>query len=357
MQSSIDHNETDAASDAAGMDSKQMLAMVQDRYGSADLLELRRIDRPSPAPGEVLIEVHAAGVDRGVWHLMTGLPYLVRLAGFGMVRPKSPVLGLDVAGRVMAVGSEVTRFSVGDEVFGIAKGSYAEYAVVAEGKLALKPANVTHEQAAVSAVSGITALEALTDVGHLQAGQKVLVVGASGGVGSFAVQIATALGGRVTGVSGPDGVDMVLALGAGRVIDHTREDLGDDDERFDLILDIGGRNSVKRLRSVLSPEGTLVIVGGEDGNRVTGGVGRQVRAMLLSPFIRQRLTSFISSESRANIERLADHLESGAVVPAIGRRFTLAEVPCAIAALETAGSAGKSVIVIRGETEGREPLM
>ena len=325
-----------------------MQAVVQHEYGSAEVLKLDTIDRPRIAPNEVLIEVHAAGVDRGVWHLMTGLPYLVRLAGFGVAKPKNPVPGLDVSGRVGDVGDEVTRFRVGDEVFGIAKGAYAEYAAASERKLALKPANLTHEQAAVSAVSGITALEALTDVGGLEAGQKVLIVGATGGVGSFAVQLAKAIGAHVTAVGGPAGAEMVLGLGADRFIDYTVEDFVDDPARYDLVIDIGGRNSVRRLRSVLVSGGTLVIVGGEDGNRLTGGVGRQVRAMMLSPFVSQRLTTFISSESHTNIERLAEFMESGAVVPAIGSRFGLADVSSAISLMETSGSAGKSVIVVRG---------
>ena len=325
----------------------QMRSIVQDKYGSADVLDYRTIDRPTMASDEVLIEVHAAGVDQGVWHLMTGQPYLVRIAGYGVRKPKNPVLGLDVAGRVMAIGDDVTRFQPGDEVFGIAKGSYAEYAVADQNKLAKKPTDATFEQAAVAAVSGITALEALTDVGQVEAGHKVLIVGASGGVGTYAVQIANALGAEVTGVSGPAMTDTVRSIGADHVIDYTREDFVDGPSRYDLILDIGGRNSVSRLRSVLSPRGTLVIVGGEGGNRLTGGVGRQLRAMVLSPFIKQRLTTFISTEHYTNIERLAAHMESGAVIAIIGRRYRLDEVPAAIRDLETSGSNGKSVIVVR----------
>ena len=327
----------------------QMQAIVQDKYGSTDVLELRTIPRPQIAPDEVLIEVHAAGVDRGIWHLMTGQPYLVRLAGFGVLRPKNPVLGLDVSGRVLAIGDDVTRFEHGDEVFGIGKGSYAQYATADQDKLAHKPTNATFEQAATAAVSGITALEALTDVGHVQAGQKVLIVGASGGVGTYAVQLAKILGAEVTGVSGPGMVEMVRSLGAEHVVDYTREDFVDGQSRYDLILDIGGRNSIRRLRSVLSSKGTLVIVGGEGGNRLTGGVGRQLRALMLSPFIRQRLTTFISSEHYTNIERLAAHIESGSVVATIGQRYCLNDVPAAIRHLETAGSTGKSVIVIRDQ--------
>lgn len=348
----LDGTDSAASSEAAGQredsSNQQMQAIVQYAYGSADVLELRTIERPTVAADEVLIEVRAAGVDRGVWHLMTGLPYLVRLAGFGIARPKNPVLGLDIAGKVVAIGDEVTRFQPGDEVFGIGKGSYAEYAVADQNKLAKKPSNATFEEAAVSAVSGITALEALTDVGKLQPGQKVLIVGASGGVGTYAVQLAKAMGAQVTGVGGPSSLDMMRSIGADRVLDYTLEDFVDDESRYDLILDIGGRNSVSRLRSVLTAEGTLVIVGGEDGNKLTGGVGRQLRAMLLSPFIGQRLTTFISSEHYSNIERLAAYIESGDVVATIGRRFTLSEVPQAMHHLEAAESSGKSVIVVAG---------
>ena len=325
-----------------------MQAIVQKKYGSAEVLELHAIGRPKPAADEVLIEVRAAGVDRGVWHLMTGLPYLVRLAGYGVAKPKNPVLGLDVSGIVVGIGADVTRFRPGDEVFGIGKGSYAEFVTADETKLAKKPTNSTFEQAAVSAISGITALEALTDVGRLQAGQRVLIVGASGGVGTFAVQLAKAFGAHVTGVSGPDKIDVVRSLGADQVLDYTLQDFVDDEARYDLIVDIGGRNSISRLRSVLNPKGTLVIVGGEGGNRVTGGAGRQVRAMMLSPFVGHRLTTFISSEHYTNIERLADHIQSGAVVPEIGHRFDLAGVPAAIRQLESGSSVAKTVIVISG---------
>jgi NADPH:quinone reductase-like Zn-dependent oxidoreductase len=280
---------------------------------------------------------------------MTGLPYVVRLAGFGVFKPKNPVLGLDVAGVVAAIGDDVTRFAVGDEVFGIGKGSYAEYCVADESKLVKKPSNATFKQAAVSAISGITALQALTDIGHLQSGQKVLIIGASGGVGTFAVQLAKALGGHVTGVGGTGMIDAMRSIGADIVIDYTQEDFVDSNSEYDLILDIGGRNSISRLRSVLTPTGTLVIVGGEDGNRFTGGAGRQVRAMMLSPFIDQHLTAFISSENASMIERLASYIESGAVTPVIGQHFNLEDVPAAMRHLERSESSGKSVIVIGAE--------
>ena len=265
MQKTQDHQEAR---------STKMRAIVQDRYGSADVLEMGTIERPGIEPSEVLIEVVAAGLDRGVEHLMTGLPYLIRVAGYGLAKPKTRVPGLDVTGRVVAVGSEVTRFAPGDEVFGIGKGSYAEFAAADEKKLAHKPATVTFEQAGVAAISGITALQALTTVGKLQPGQKVLVVGASGGVGSYAVQLAKALGGAVTGVAGTRNLEFVRSLGADDVIDYTAEELGDRADRYDLIIDTGGRNSIRRLRSVLAPRGTLVIVGGEGCGKWTGGVGR-----------------------------------------------------------------------------------
>lgn len=276
---------------------------------------------------------------------MTGEPYLIRL-GFGLTKPKRPVIGLDVAGRVVAVGDEVTRFAVGDEVFGIAKGSFAEYAAASEDKLAHKPADLPVEQAAVATISGITALQALTEIGDLQAGQRVLVIGASGGVGSYAVQIAKALGGEVTGVSSTAKVEMVRALGADHVIDYTADDFVDGVTRYDLIIDIGGRNSIRRLRRALEPRGTLVIVGGEDGGRWTGGIGRQLRATLLSPFVHQRLRTFISKEHHTFIEELATHIESGAVVPTIGARFPLERTADALHALAAGTASGKSVIVV-----------
>ena len=298
---------------------------------------------------EVLIEVHAAGVDRGVWHLMTGTPYLIRVAGFGLTKPKQPILGLDVAGRVAAVGSDVTRFSPGDEVFGIASGSFADYTTAKADKLVHKPSTVSFEQAAASAISGITALQALTDVGHLRAGQRVLVLGASGGVGTFAVQLAKALGADVTGVASTAKLDLVRSLGADHVVDYTTDDPTDGSRQYDLIIDIGGRTPVRRLRRALTSSGTLVIVGGEDGGRWTGGVGRQVRAMLLSPFTKQRLTTFVSKEARSSIERLVEFIESGEVVPAVGERFDLEQTADAIRQMEAGATRGKSVIVVRDD--------
>ena len=323
-----------------------MRAVTQHAYGSPDVLDVAVIDRPTIAGDEVLIEVEAAGLDRGVWHLLTGKPYLIRLMGFGLTKPKNPVAGMDVAGRVVAVGDDVTRFAVGDEVFGIGTGTYAEFAAAKEAKLVHKPDTVTYEQAAASPISGITALQALTTHGRVEAGQHVLVIGASGGVGSFAVQLAKALGASVTGVASTGKLDAVRALGADHVMDYTRQDIDDGDTRYDLIVDTGGRNALSRLRRALTPRGTLVIVGGEDGDSLTGGIGRQLRAALLSPFVTQRLTFFVSDESLDSLRELAEHLSEGTVTAAIGRRFTLDEVPQALRAMESGALTGKAVVTV-----------
>lgn len=324
-----------------------MRAVTQSRYGDSSVLSADNVERPTIGVAEVLIEVHAAGLDRGTEHLMTGRPWLVRLAGFGLMRPKQPILGLDVAGVVVAVGDDVTRFAVGDEVFGIASGSFAEFAMASETTLAHKPDNVSFEHAAVSAVSGITALQALTDVGRVEAGQRVMVIGASGGVGTFAVQLAKALGGVVDGIAGTANLDLVASLGAEVVYDHKTTDITEISTRYDLIIDIGGRNPVRKLRGLLNPTGTLVIVGGENGNRITGGIGRQLWAVALSPFVAQRLAMFISKEDHSYIERLAGHLEAGSVTPVIGARFALDSGPDAMRHLEKGDANGKIAIVVK----------
>ena len=279
---------------------------------------------------------------------MTGQPYLVRLAGFGLVRPRNRVPGLDVAGTVVEVGPEVTRFRVGDEVFGIARGSLAQYAAASQDKLAPMPTGVSFEQAAAATVSGITALQALTDLGRLEPGQRVLVVGASGGVGTYAVQLAKTLGGHVTAVAGTGNLELVRSIGADEVVDHRRQAIDEGGGRYDLVVDIGGRNGLRRLRRVLTPSGTLVIVGGEGANRITGGIGRQLRAMALSPFVGQRLTVLMSKERRSSIEELAGYLSEGSVVPVIGGTFALEATPEALRRLEAGEAGGKSVIVVSG---------
>jgi NADPH:quinone reductase-like Zn-dependent oxidoreductase len=324
-----------------------MKAIVRDTYGSADVLRLGEIERPVPGNGEVLVQVRAAGLDPGVWHLMAGLPYLVRLMGFGLREPKNPVLGADLAGIVESVGRDVSGFQPGDEVFGIGKGSFAEYACAPEEKLVPKPENLTFEQAAVVGISGLTALQGLRDAGEIQPGQRVLIIGASGGVGSFAVQIAKAFGGEVTGVCGTTKVEMVRSLGADHVIDYTREDFADAGQSYDLILDTAGNRSLANLRRTLAPEGTLVIVGGEGGGRWLGGFDRQIlRAPVLSLFVRQKLRGLTSKERKEDLLVLKELVEAGRVMPVIGRTYPLAEAPDAIRYLEQGHSKGKAVIAV-----------
>src|SRR5215213_2070023 len=257
-----------------------MRAVVQDTYGEADVLHVEQIPRPEPGSGEVLVRVAAAGVDRGVWHLMAGKPYAVRLA-IGLRAPRNRIRGRELAGVVEAVGAEVTSFRPGDAVYGIGEGSFAEYAPAKATKLAPTPAGLSAEQASVVPVSASTALQAVRDHGRVQAGQTVLVIGASGGVGSFAVQIAKAVGAHVTGVSSTEKVDLVRSLGADEVVDYRTTDLAASGRRYDVVLDIGGNRPLRTLRRLLSPTGTLVIVGGEDGGQWLG-LGRQLLAVLMS---------------------------------------------------------------------------
>jgi len=335
-----------AGAAASGPLQQRMQAVVQHEYGSADVLRVEEIDRPTISADEVLIRVHAAGLDRGTWHFMAGMPYLFRLMGPGVRTPKNPVLGLDVAGTVVAVGADVTRFAVGDEVFGISKGSFAEYAAAREDKLARKPANLSFDQAAAVPISGLTALQSLLDVGRLEAGRHVLIVGASGGVGSYAVQIAKASGAEVTGVCSTAKVDLVRSIGADHVLDYTRDDFAAGPQRYDLILDIGGNAPLRRLRRALAPSGTLVLVGGEDGDRWTGGMGRQLRAIALSPFVRQRLTMKTPKEHYADLERLARLLESGELTPTIDKTYPLDQAPNAMRHLQAGQARGKIVITV-----------
>jgi NADPH:quinone reductase-like Zn-dependent oxidoreductase len=321
-------------------------AIVRETYGSPEVLELRDIDIPEYADEEVLVHVHAAGVGRDVWHIMTGLPYPIRLAGYGFRAPKNPVIGSDMAGVVEAVGKNVTRFQPGDEVFGIGKGSYAEYVCAREDKLAPKPTNLTFEQAAVVAIMGSTALQALRDHGKVRPGQEVLLIGASGGVGTYAVQIAKAFGANVTGVCSTTKVEMVRSIGADHVIDYTREDFAEGDQRYDLILDIGGNSTLSRLRRALASRGTLVIVGGEGGGRWLGGTDRQLRAMLLSPFVGQKLGTFVNKENHEDMLVLKELIESGKITPVIDRTYPLSEVPEAIRYLEGGHARGKVVISV-----------
>ena len=327
-----------------------MKAIVQDKYGSADVLQLRDIAKPVVGDHDVLIRVHAAGVSAGVWHLMTGQPYLLRILGFGLLKPKIDVPGADVAGRIEAVGKDVTEFQPGDEVFGDCDRSFAEYACAGEDKFLRKPANLTFEQAAAVRDSGCTALRGLRDAGEVKAGQKVLIIGASGGVGTFAVQIAKALGAEVTGVCSTTKTDLVLSIGADHSIDYTKEDFADGRQHYDLILDIAGRRPVSRIRRALTPQGTLVLIGGEGGGRWFGGVDRQLRAVILSRFVRQQLRAPVYAKHRMkDLQILKELIEAGKVTPVIDRTYPLSEVPQAILYFEQGHARGKVVITVQGK--------
>ena len=309
------------------------------------MLELREIDKPVPEDNQVLVRVHAAGVDPGVWHLMTGLPYLVRVMGYGLRTPKLGIRGSDVAGRVEAVGTNVTQVQPGEEVFGIGEGSFAEYVAARADKLAPKPANLTFEQAAAVPISALTALQALRDTGGVQPGQTVLIIGAAGGVGTFAVQVAKAFGAKVTGVCSTTKLELVRSIGAEEVIDYTREDFAEGARRWDLIVDTAGRRSLSQLRRALTRRGTLVIVGGEGGGRWLGGFDRLIlRAPILSLFARQRLRPLMSKERREDLVVLKELIEAGKVTPVIDRTYSLSEVPEAIRYLEAGHARGKIVI-------------
>lgn len=318
-----------------------MRAIVQNGYGTADVLRMAEIDRPSIAADEVLVQVRAAGVDRGTWHLMTGQPYAIRLA-LGP-HPRNLVVGMDMAGVVAAVGADVTRFAVGDEVFGVGRGSLAEYAAAKADRLAPKPAALGFEQAAVLGVSGTTALQGLRNSGHVQHGQHVLVIGASGGVGTYAVQLAKAFGAQVTGVCSTAKVDLVRSIGADHVIDHTRADFADAGP-FDLIMDIGGNSRLSRLRRALTARGTLVVAGGVKGRWL--GMRRPLGALALSPFVSQRLTMFIAKQNRADLETLCQFVESGRVTPVVGATYPLPAAPDAVRLLAAGQARGKIAVTV-----------
>ena len=331
-----------------------MGAIVQDEYGSApeDVLRLARVERPKIGAGKVLVRVRAASVDRGTWHIMAGLPYPIRVAGFGLRRPKHLNPGRSLAGTVEAVGSGVTGVHPGDEVFGTGDGAFAEYAAVRADKMAPKPANLTFEEAAAVPVSALTALQAVRDHGRVKPGQQVLIVGASGGVGTFAVQIARSFGAVVTGVCSTSKVEMVRGLGADHVLDYTRSDFGDGTHRYDVILDIGGNTRLSHLRQALTPTGRLVIIGGETDGRWLGGADRQVRAQLLSLFVGHKLGTFIASENADDLVALGHLIEAGDVKPVLDRVYPLSDTAPAIRRLIQGQARGKIVITIPHPARG-----
>jgi NADPH:quinone reductase-like Zn-dependent oxidoreductase len=323
-----------------------MRAVVQEAYGDAEVLRQASVPLPRPLrDDEVLVRVHAAGLDRGTWHLMTGTPYAVRLVT-GLRRPKQPVPGLDLSGTVVAVGAAVTRFTAGDEVLGIGIGSFAEYAVAKEDKLAGKPARLTHEQAATVAVSGLTALQAVTDIARVRSGQRVLVTGASGGVGSYAVQIAVAAGAEVTGVCSAEKAELVRSLGASRVLDYASDDFAAVADHYDVIIDIAGNASLSRLRRAMTSTGTAVLVGGEGAGRITG-MSRQLRGLVTSMFTRQRLTMRVPKENAADLERLTALIDAGQVTPSVGATYPLSEVAEAMRDLVAGRVRGKAAVIVR----------
>jgi NADPH:quinone reductase-like Zn-dependent oxidoreductase len=322
-----------------------MKAMVYERYGSPDVLEPREIDKPEVADDGVLVRVHAASVNPYDWHMLTGMPYLVRLQA-GLRKPKVPVLGVDFAGTVEAVGKDVTELRPGDEVFGARNGSFAEYVSVRQA-VVHKPANVSFDQAAAVGIAGITALQGLRDKGQLRAGQKVLINGASGGVGTFAVQIAKAFGADVTAVCSTRNVDQARSLGADRVIDYTQDDFIRNGGRYDLMLDIAGTRSWSECKRVLTEDGTWVGVGGPKTNRLWGPLGQTiVRRLAAIPGSRKVVAPFLAKTNRDDMAVLRDLMEAGKVTPVVERRYELAELPEAMRYLGAGHAQGKVVITV-----------
>jgi NADPH:quinone reductase-like Zn-dependent oxidoreductase len=323
-----------------------MKAITQDRFGSADVLEFRDVEDPVVGPEDVLVRVHAAGCGPDVWHLMTGMPYFVRVMP-GFYKMRAGVRGRDVAGRVEAVGPNVTGFRPGDEVMGIAEGSFAELVIARPDKLVPKPTRLSFEEAAAVPISGLTALQAIRDEAKVHPGQKVLVIGAGGGVGTLTVQVAKAFGAEVTGVCSTSKVDLVRSIGADDVIDYTREDFTDGTRRWDVIVDTAGRRPVSQLRRALTPDGTLAIVGGDGGGAFTGGFFRQMlRAPVLSLFSGQRLRPVVSKELKEDLQALRELIEAGKVTPVVGRTYPLNDAAEAVRELERGHARGKIVITV-----------
>ena len=331
-----------------------MRAIVQHAYGTSDVLRLQDIDEPSPGPHDVLVGVHAASVNHGDWFTTSGRPYVMR-AALGMRKPRVAVRGRDLAGRVEAVGAAVTRFRPGDDVYAeTTTGSFAALACVPEDLLALKPANLTFEEAAAVPVAAVTALQGLRNVGEVQPGQAVLINGASGGVGTFAVQIATAMGADVTGVCSTRNVELVRSLGAGNVIDYTREDFTRSGQRYDVIFDLAGCHSLAACRAALTRSGTLVLASGH-GGPVVGPLGRYLRALAWSPFVTQRLRVHAAKPSRFDLDAVSALIHAGSVTPAIEATYELADTAAAIRHLAEEHARAKLVIAVGGRHAAPQP--
>jgi len=346
----LSHNSPCAAAQPTPAGAPLMKAIVYHCYGSPDVLKLEDIVQPSPADKRMLVKVHAASVNPLDWHYMRGEPYVMR-AGVGIGVPDSIHMGVDFAGTVVSVGKDVTRFKPGDEVFGGKTGAFGEYVSVAEaGSVAMKPANVTFEQAAAVPIAAVTALQALRDKGRIHPGQTVLINGASGGVGTFAVQIAKSYGAKVTGVCSTRNLAMVRSLGADRVIDYTQEDFTKASQRYDLIIDIVGTHSLSDYRRVLNPHGSLVIVGSLDKGRWLGPLTSSIDVWLYAPFISQKLIFMFADLNPQDLDVLRDLMQAGKITPFIDRRYALSEVPEAIRYLERGHTRGKVVIKVAGDS-------
>ena len=346
----MEHPQSDsaAATPVAPVPAATMMqAIVQDTYGDADQLRLDQIPAPAVGVDDVLIGVRAAGVHIGDWHVMTGQPYLMRIMGFGFRGPKARVRGMDVAGTVAGRRRERERIQAGDEVYGTCDGAFAEYATARVATLAAKPAGLTFEQAAAIPTSACTALQALRDAGKITAGQRVLIIGASGGVGLFAVQIAKAFGAEVTGVCSAAKVELVRSVGADHVIDYTETDITTSGQRYELVLDMGGDRTLSQLRRCVTPHGTLVLVGGEGGGRLVGGaMVRSLRAVVLSPFVKQNLRMVVATAKAEDLLALTALIDSGKINPVIDRSYPLSEAADAIRHLHTGRAKGKLVITV-----------
>jgi NADPH:quinone reductase-like Zn-dependent oxidoreductase len=328
-----------------------MKAIVYYKYGSPDVLQLADIDKPVVNDNDILVKVHAASVNPYDWHFMRGTPYILRLMGAGLLKPKAARLGVDMAGVVEEVGSDITQFQAGDEVFGAGNGAFAEYVCTSEKALALKPANVTFEQAAAVPIAAITSLQGLRDKGQIRPGQKVLINGAAGGVGTIAVQIAKSFGAEVTGVCSTKSVDIVRSIGADQVVDYTREDFTQSGQRYDLIFDTVGNRSLSDYRRVLGPKGTLVMVGGASEGNWVGPLLSLFKTLVISRLVSQKLVPFMAKRSKDDLIVMRGLLESGKVTPVIDRTYTLSEVPNAIRYLEEGHARGKVVITIENKNK------
>jgi NADPH:quinone reductase-like Zn-dependent oxidoreductase len=322
-----------------------MRAAIYERYGPPDVVQITDVEPPVPNDLEVLIKVRAASVNPYDWHFMRGLPYVLRLMA-GLRKPKDTRLGADVAGQVEAIGRNVTQFSIGDEVFGTSRGAFAQYARASESTLVAKPNGVTFEQAASLPIAALTALQGLRDKGHIQPGQKVLINGAAGGVGTFAVQIAKSFGADVTGVCSTRNVEMVRSIGANQVVDYTHEDFTQSGRRYDIILDAVGNHSLSACRRVLNPNGILVMAGGTAGRWMIGPLTRGVRAAVMSRFTSQNMVGILAKPNKGDLTILGELMATGKVTPVIDRRYSLSEVPEAIRYLEVGHARGKVVITL-----------